>query len=91
VYAWLATNNLLGHARFGISHDDPGIRSPEKCRYDAGVEVPPAFVGSGKYQTTTIPGGKYAAAQFNGKIAEIGEECPTAQHPSAPLKRRRRG
>jgi AraC family transcriptional regulator len=70
---WMQMNGLYGRARYGISHDDPGITSPEKLRYDAAVEVPPDFVGAGKYQKTVIPGGKYAVAKLNGTDAEVGE------------------
>ena len=58
VYPWLQTNNLMGRPLYGISHDDPGITAPEKCRYDAAVEVEPEFVGAGHHLKTTIPGGK---------------------------------
>jgi AraC family transcriptional regulator len=71
VYPWLAANCLLGCPRFGISHDDPNITALEKCRYDACVEAPPGSVGMGKYLATTIPGGKYAVAQFKGTAPEI--------------------
>jgi AraC family transcriptional regulator len=71
VFPWMVTNGLLGRARFGISHDDPDIAASAKCRYDACVEVTPEFVGAGKHFGTTIPGGKYAAAQFTGTATEI--------------------
>jgi AraC family transcriptional regulator len=73
VYPWMVTNNLLGSARFGISHDDPNITAPAQCRYDAGVEVPADFVGSGKHLKTVVPGGKYAAADYTGTAEEIGD------------------
>jgi AraC family transcriptional regulator len=73
VYPWMQTNHLLGRPRYGISLDDPGITAPEKCRYDAAVEVEPGFVGAGQHLTTSIPGGKYAAASFRGTGAELGD------------------
>jgi AraC family transcriptional regulator len=73
VYPWMQTNELLDRPRYGISLDDPGITAPEKCRYDAAVEVEPGFVGAGQHLTTSIPGGKYAAARFRGTAAEIGD------------------
>jgi AraC family transcriptional regulator len=72
VYPWMKTNGLLARPRYGISLDDPDITAPEKCRYDAAVEVEPDFVGAGQHLTTSIPGGKYAAARFTGSGAEIG-------------------
>ena len=73
VYPWMVTNNLLGLPRVGVSYDDPKITDPAKCRYDAGVEVPPDFAGSGKHLMTTIPGGKYAAAEYKGTAKDIGD------------------
>jgi AraC family transcriptional regulator len=70
---WMQMNGLYGRARYGISHDDPGITSPEKLRYDAAVEVPADFAGPGEHQKTVIPGGKYAVAKFKGTDAEVGE------------------
>jgi AraC family transcriptional regulator len=73
VYPWMVTNNLLGLPRVGVSYDDPKITAPDKCRYDAGVEVPKDFAGSGKHLMMTIPGGKYAAAEYKGTAEDIGE------------------
>lgn len=72
VAPWMATNNLFGRPRYGVSHDDDEITAPEKLRYDAAVEVPADFSGSGAYMKTVIPGGKYAAGHFNGTDKEIG-------------------
>jgi len=73
VYPWMVTNDLLGRTRYGISHDDPGVTAPEKCRYDAAVEVPVDWTGFGRHLKTTIPGGKYAAMRFEGRVDEIGD------------------
>ena len=73
VYPWMAMNDLLGQARYGISHDDPGITAPAQCRYDACVEVPSDFMAAGDAFKTTIPGGKYAVLKFKGTVAEIGD------------------
>jgi len=72
-YPWAVTNNLLEQARYGISHDDPSITSPEQCRYDAGAEVAPNFVASGGAFRTTIPGGRYAVLGFKGTAEQVGE------------------
>lgn len=73
VAPWMAANGLLGHARYGISRDDPSVVKPAKCRYDACVEVPDEVVLSGKAQRTTLPGGRYALLEFNGDARAIGE------------------
>ncbi len=71
VYPWLASNDLLGAARYGISRDDPTVTDREKCRYDAGVEVAADFVPSRHAQVATLPGGRYACARFKGTSREI--------------------
>ena len=63
---WMATHGLMGAVRYGISHDDPAITAPEKCRYDACVEVAANFVPSGQVLATTLPGGKYACTPYRG-------------------------
>jgi AraC family transcriptional regulator len=73
VTPWMATNNLFGKPRYGISHDDPGITSADKCRYDACVEVPADFVASGPCFTTVIPGGSYAMTRYRGTGRDIGD------------------
>jgi AraC family transcriptional regulator len=73
VAPWMETNGLYGRTRFGISLDDPGITPSEKLRYDAAVEVPPDFAGTGDYQKTVLPGGKYAVGKFRGTETEVGE------------------
>lgn len=71
---WATTNKLSpGHARYGISHDDPSITAPEQCRYDACAEVAPDFNASGGAIKTVIPGGKYAVLCFKGTARQIGE------------------
>jgi len=69
---WLATQNLGPVSRFGIAHDDPSLVPPEQCRYDAGVAVPEVWVPSGGALVTELPGGRYAALDFEGTAAEIG-------------------
>ena len=72
VATWMATNNLLGRERFGISLDDPSVTKPAQCRYDACVASREGEVLSGTAQHKVIPGGKYAALPFEGTGAQIG-------------------
>jgi AraC family transcriptional regulator len=72
VYPWMAANDQLGQPRYGISLDDPTITAPEKCRYDAAVEVRGKIVVPGESQTKTIPGGQYAVTAFRGTADQIG-------------------
>jgi AraC family transcriptional regulator len=71
VFPWLASNDLLGLPRYGISRDDPQVTERRKCRYDAGVGVGENFVPSAKAQVGTLPGGRYACARFQGTSREI--------------------
>ena len=43
VAPWMATDGLMGRARYGISHDEPSVTDPAQCRYDACVEVDEAL------------------------------------------------
>jgi len=72
VYPWVAANDLLGRARYGISLDDPGVTEPEKCRYDAGVEVSAAQPAPNGALVATLPGGRYAMTAFHGSSDQIG-------------------
>lgn len=69
---WLAMQNLGAVSRLGIGHDDPSLTLPEQCRYDAGVAVPADWVPNGGALVTELPGGRYAALDFEGTGAEIG-------------------
>jgi len=71
---WLVANGLLGEPCYGIGHDDPSITPPDKCRYDACVEVPADFVPSGRaVNLGSLPGGRYAVARFYGNPQSIGD------------------
>ncbi|MFM2399944.1 MAG: hypothetical protein RL341_2101 [Pseudomonadota bacterium] len=71
VAPWLEANGLMGRVSYGISHDDPSITAPDKCRYDAGVEVDISFQPSGQASIASLPGGRYAVAQFTGNSSNI--------------------
>jgi len=71
VAPWMMADGLMGHARYGISHDDPSITEPAQCRYDACVEVAHDHLPSGRALTTTLPGGRYAVLPFKGTTAQV--------------------
>ena len=87
VAPWMATDGLVGCARYGISHDDPSVTAASLCRYDACVEVDAGYVASGGALITTLPGGRYAVMPFKGNGADIfvawrrllGEWLPSSQ------------
>jgi AraC family transcriptional regulator len=68
----MLANDQLGQPRYGISLDDPMITAPDKCRYDAAVEVRGKIKVPGDSQTRSIPGGQYAVTDFLGTVDEIG-------------------
>jgi len=69
---WRAVLGLGGGACYGIGWDDPAITAPEKCRYDACVEVPADFVAQSPASLADLPGGRYAVAHYEGVGADIG-------------------
>lgn len=71
---WAGPRDLLGPGRlsFGISHDNPEVTPPDRCRYDAGVEVPADFVADGAVNTAVLPAGKYAVLNVRCVPDEIG-------------------
>jgi AraC family transcriptional regulator len=73
VYPWMVANSLVDAPRYGISHDDPSITAPAKCRYDACVEVEEKALLSGNALRTTLPGGKYAVVNYSGTASQIGQ------------------
>jgi AraC family transcriptional regulator len=70
---WSEARGLMRPRRrmFGISQDSPEITAPDKCRYDACVEVDAAFVPEGEIGVQAIWGGRYACARFVGTPADI--------------------
>ncbi len=70
---WAGARDLsgAGSVKLGISHDDPSITPPEKCRYDACVSVPREFKPGPGVNLADIPGGKYAVMRFSGGDREI--------------------
>jgi AraC family transcriptional regulator len=71
VEPWLNANALIGRITYGVGHDDPAITAPDKCRYDAGVEVDAGFTPNGSANLMSLPGGRYAVAQFTGSSSNI--------------------
>jgi AraC family transcriptional regulator len=68
---WLAEHGLLDCPRYGVTLDNPAHTPPEKCRYDACVELP-AGLSLPDSPEISIAGGRYAVTRFKGTGAEIG-------------------
>lgn len=73
VAPWMQSHGLSDATCYGIGHDDPSITPPDKCRYDACVAVPDGFQSAGRASLITLPGGRYAVAQFKGPSSAIAE------------------
>lgn len=73
VTPWLAQQGLLQADRYGISHDDPSICDPLKCRYDAAVAVAADYQASASVLLAELPAGKYASLAFYGRSDQIGQ------------------
>lgn len=69
---WLSANGLDKATCYGIGHDDPSVTPPEKCRYDACVDIPPGFEPGGQFSVGTLPGGRYAVTRYTGSARNIG-------------------
>ena len=71
--AWCEGQGLMQPRRkmYGISQDNPDVTPPEKCRYDAAIEVDGAFKPQGEVGVQTIAGGRYACSAFAGSAEEI--------------------
>lgn len=71
VAPWLADNGLLDCPRYGVTIDDPSCTPPERCRYDACVELPLGLKVP-DVTNTMLPGGLYAVTRFKGTARQIG-------------------
>jgi AraC family transcriptional regulator len=71
--AWCGAQGLMGPRRvmYGISHDNPDVTPPDKCRYDACIEVGDDFRPQGEVGVETLRGGRFACASFQGTSADI--------------------
>ena len=71
--AWCAEHGLMTPRRrmYGVCQDIPELTPPEKCRYDACVEVDDRFAPQGEIGVQTIAGGRYACAKFTGTSPEV--------------------
>ncbi len=81
---WMQAHGLGEQQCYGIGHDDPCVTAPDKCRYDACVVIPDGFVPSGPVSVATLPGGRYAVAQFKGHTSSIGDAWMTLMREWLP-------
>lgn len=67
--AWCGQQGYMNPRRkmYGISQDNPEITPPEKCRYDACIEVDDNFKPQGDIGVQNFGGGRYACGRFTGR------------------------
>ena len=73
VMPWIAQHGLMERTSYGVGLDDPTITPPEKCRYDACVEVPDDFLLDGQAVVVVLPGGRYGVTRFKGPPGAIAD------------------
>ena len=56
---------------YSVSHDNPDVTPPSRCRYDACIEVDDAFSPTGDIGVQTLAGGRFACCEFHGLPNEI--------------------
>ncbi|MDM0104097.1 AraC family transcriptional regulator [Variovorax sp. J22R24] len=71
--AWCGQKGLMQPRRvmYGISHDNADVTPPEKCRYDACIEVDEGFRPEGEIGVQTLGGGRFACVAYAGTASEI--------------------
>ncbi|MDP1978275.1 GyrI-like domain-containing protein [Undibacterium sp.] len=73
VAPWMQVHGLQDQICYGIGHDDPGVTTANKCRYDACVTISENFVAGTQANIKTLPGGAYAVATFNGPMTAVND------------------
>lgn len=70
---WAGPRGLFGPqtTMLGISHDNPHITSPSKCRYDACIPAPADLQPEREIGIADIPGGTCAVLRFEGPGEQI--------------------
>ena len=66
---WAGPRGFASNGKtYGVPWDNPEVTAPEKCRYDACVEVPEGTATQGEIGTQIIQGGHYAVyhVEFEG-------------------------
>lgn len=74
VMPWMGRRGFRGRAMYAISHDNPNVTAPDRCRCDIGVEIgaESGFVATGDEHVVDVPGGRYAVMPFFGNVDRIG-------------------
>ena len=72
---WAASRGIAtSSVNLGIFLDNPEITSPEKCRYDACLAVPPGTKAAGEVGVQDLAAGTYAVYRNRRKTARYGRD-----------------
>lgn len=71
---WVAALGLAGQPLLGMGLDDPAVTPAQHCRYDACVELPPAWQESAGLRPCRkhLAGGWHACLAFEGEASALG-------------------
>lgn len=71
---WMDRHGLNDQPCFGMALDDPRITPPDRCRYDACVELPAGWAVRGeRISRKVMVGGLYASLLYVGPRSGIGD------------------
>ncbi len=96
---WIRVRGIQspGGEMYGIGHDNPNVTPPEKCRYDACVQIDRSFQLAGDDRNSIgiaeFSGGRYACGSFRGTASTIhaawmymyGTWLPSSAYQAADL------
>ncbi len=68
LYKWANARGLFRPETrvLGVSLDNPEVTPASKCRYDAGITVPPETEAKGEVGVREVPGGRHAVFRYQG-------------------------
>jgi len=83
---WMAAPGLTSplSVTLGVAHDDPSITAPDKCRYEAGVVVPPDHAPHPAPRARDVPPGRRGRRQAHARSGVDGPSPTSAPGDRAP-------
>ncbi len=76
--AWVDKNGFKpqGERGYGLAHDNPSLVAPEKCRFDACIQLQPEFEdrASRELGLLTLPAGPYTRDRRAGSYGKLRHE-----------------
>lgn len=89
--AWASAHGLRGQIRtgYGLVRDNPRIKAPAECRYDACIELPEGMEADEKAGVAMqlLPGGNFARHRHVGGLDGLGQSFSWLAKDWAPGRR----